>query len=176
MAGGSFVNQVTPGRFSLRQVRPERWGGFPVNKQKSRANPARLRTGDGSAIPGMAFGKTLAVRSWRKALAVDAGRGHGRVFQARDPQLALPSLAFGRGTRPAGASSVTCRAWRVPLQPAKLNSLDQMPYLRPGKSHRAGIIHRRSAAAAACRARCRGAWLPRAGCSRGSSAQCPGAW
>jgi hypothetical protein len=68
-AGGSFVKQVTPGRFfggfSLRQGRPERVGDFRVN---NRVGECRLRQGQamGQQLQPRHSGKSRrSGKSWR---------------------------------------------------------------------------------------------------------------
>jgi hypothetical protein len=168
------------------------------------------RTGDGPATSAMAVGqglairkalairKTLAVRKAlairkalavskvsavgrrRKTVAVEARRCHGRIFPARCPPLAVPSVAAGRGTRPVGASGITRRAGRVAFQALKRldapSDLVNPSQMRSSEADRSGAIRLRFAAVAAGRARCRAAWLPDARCSRGSSARRLDAW
>jgi hypothetical protein len=132
-AGRSFVKQVTPDRFFGSFIR----GRVARNEQATfglingRRRPVQARTGDGPATSAMAngegsaigkalaIGKVSAVGRRRTTVAVEAGRCDGRIFPARRPPLAVPSVDTGRGTRPIGASGVACPAWRIPLQAVK---------------------------------------------------------
>jgi len=175
MAGRSFVNQVTSGRFfgrfSLRQGRQERVGDFRVDMGSANAGLGKDRRWVSNFSRGIPESPCGRVNPGGRETAKDGGC---RCWS-------MPWKNF------PGPISVACRAirrcwsrcapsWRVRHRLARLAHPVSACETRSRKTDRVSFIHRRFAAAAVCRARSRSAWLPQARCSRASSAPRPGAW
>jgi hypothetical protein len=186
MAGRSFVNQVTSGRFfgrfSLRQGRQERVGDFRVDMSSANAGLGKDRrwvsnfSHGGRESPG-------------------GRKNPGGLGMAKDSGCRCWSMPWKNFPGPISAA---CRAmlpcwlryapsWRVRCHPAHMAhpvsaceiKTWQIRFawpIRSGTSDRTGFIRRRSAVVVAGRARSRAAWLPHARCNRASSAQRPDAW
>jgi hypothetical protein len=174
-AGGSFVKQVTLGRF---------FGGFSL-RQVARNGSATSGLMTGSANAGLGKDRRW-VSSFSRGIPESpvARENPGGRETAKDGGCRCWSMPWKNFPGPISAA---CRAirrcwsrcapsWRVRHRLARLAHPVSACETRSRKTDRASFIHRRFAAAAVCRARSRAAWLPQARCSRASSAPRPGAW
>jgi hypothetical protein len=139
-AGRSFceLGHILPIFFAASSS--ERVDVIRVGKDKAGGQLGQDRTGTGDASAGRA----MAIGTRPEIVAVDACRHHGSHFPSRISRLAGQSVRANSVTGAAGASGVSLCLRRVAFQPAKLATI-RLPF----------------AAAAACRARSRAAWLLR---------------